>query len=85
MLHLAYVAGLRVSELVKFMLDDLGQPGLDTVRIMGKGRKERILPGGEETTEVIRDWLQVRPEVKGHHLFLNARGKADILQCGQLR
>ena len=76
MLHLAYMAGLRVSELVNIMLDDLGQPGLDTVRIMGKGRRERILPLWGVTTHLIRDWLQVRPEVKGHHLFLNARGKA---------
>ena len=66
---------LRVSKLVNIMLDDLGQPGLDTVRIMGKGRRERILPLWKQTTEVIRDWLQVRPEVKDQHLFLNARGK----------
>ena len=74
MLHLAYAAGLRVSELVNIMLDDLTQPGLDTVRIMGKGRKQRILPLWKETTHTIRDWLQVRPEVKDQHLFLNARG-----------
>ncbi|MXY34449.1 MAG: tyrosine-type recombinase/integrase, partial [Boseongicola sp. SB0664_bin_43] len=76
MLHLAYAAGLRASELVGVVLEDLGQPGLDTVRIMGKGRKERVLPLWKETTQVIRDWLQVRPEVADRHLFLNARGKA---------
>ena len=74
MLHLAYAAGLRVSELVGVRLEDLGQPRLDTVRIMGKGRKERVLPLWKQTTVAIRDWLQVRPEVADHHLFLNARG-----------
>ena len=76
MLHLVYAAGLRVSELVGVMLEDLGHPGLDTLRIMGKGRKERGLPLWKETTEVIRDWLKVRPEVADHHLFLNSRGQA---------
>ena len=76
MLHLVYAAGLRVSELVGVMLEDLGHPGLDTLRIMGKGRKERGLPLWKETTEVIRDWLKVRPEVSDHHLFLNSRGQA---------
>ena len=76
MLHLVYAAGLRVSELVGVTLEDLGHPGLDTLRIMGKGRKERGLPLWKETTEVIRDWLKVRPEVADHHLFLNSRGQA---------
>ncbi len=76
MLHLAYAAGLRVSELVGVMLEDLGQPGVDTVRIMGKGRRERVLPLWRETTETIRDWLHVRPKVADHHVFLNARGNA---------
>ena len=76
MLHLVYAAGLRVSELVGVMLEDLGHPGLDTLRIMGKGRKERGLPLWKETTEVIRHWLKVRPDVADHHLFLNSRGQA---------
>ncbi len=76
MLHLAYAAGLRVSELIRVMLEDLKQPELDQVRIMGKGRKERILPLWKQTTQVIRDWLSVRPAAADHHLFLNARGKA---------
>ena len=75
MLHLGYAAGLRVSELVGVTLEDLGRPCLDTVRIMGKGRRERILPLWKETTRAIRDWIRVRPEVEEPHLFLNARGK----------
>lgn len=76
MLFLAYTAGLRVSELVGVTLENFSKPGLDTVRIMGKGRRERILPLWKETTQAIRSWIQVRPEVADPYLFLNARGKA---------
>ena len=75
MLHLTYAAGLRVSELIGLMCADLARPHLDTVRVTGKGRRERVLPLWQETRSALRDWLAVRP-VTGHdHLFLNARGK----------
>ena len=76
MLFLAYSAGLRVSELVNVTQEDIKQPDLDTVRITGKGRKERILPLWKEAAKAIRDWLHVRPKGVDPHLFLNARGKA---------
>ena len=44
MLHLTYAAGLRVSELIGLMCEDLARPHLDTVRVTGKGRRERVLP-----------------------------------------
>ncbi len=76
MLHLAYTAGLRASELVGLACDDLRQPHLDTVRLTGKGRRERELPLWKETRSVLRDWLAVRPDSTDRHLFLNARGAA---------
>ena len=76
MLHLGYAAGLRVSELISVMVADLGYPHLDTVRVTGKGRRQRILPLWKETRTVIRDWLAVRPACRSDHLFLNARGGA---------
>ena len=74
MLHLAYAAALRVSELTGLRLDSLGQPDIDTVRVMGKGRRERILPLWRETRSTLVDWLNIRPSVEDNHLFLNARG-----------
>ena len=44
MLHLAYAGGLRVSELVTLQLRDFPDRFLSTVHIMGKGRRERVLP-----------------------------------------
>ena len=72
MLCLTYNAGLRVSELVGLALDDLKMPALDEVHIIGKGRRERILPLWKETRQALRDWLAVRPESADRHLFLNA-------------
>ena len=74
MLCLTYNAGLRVSELVGLALDDLKMPALDEVHIIGKGRRERILPLWKETRSALRDWLALRPKSADRHLFLNAMG-----------
>ena len=76
MLHLAYACGLRVSELTGIQLDDINQPTADTVHVLGKGRRERVLPMWKETQAVLRDWLRVRPAGDEQALFLNARGEA---------
>ena len=72
MLCLAYTAGLRISELVGLALDDLQAPGLDRIRILGKGRRGRVLPLWKETRGALRTWLGVRPDSPDRHLFLNA-------------
>ena len=74
MLHLAYAAGLRVSELVELKRKDLGLH-LETIHVMGKGRRERVLPLWKETQVALEEWLAVRPESRAGHLFLNARGE----------
>ena len=76
MLHLCYAAGLRVSELTGLTLDSLSGPRLETVRILGKGRRERELLLWKETKTVLNEWLDVRPPVNNRYLFLNARGRA---------
>ena len=75
MLCLAYNAGLRVSELVGLGLDDVRMPQLDEIRVMGKGRRARVLPLWKETGRALRAWLSIRPEVPDRHLFLNAMGR----------
>jgi integrase/recombinase XerD len=72
MLHLAYAGGLRVSELVGLQLDDLTLSPQPMVHVMGKGRRERVLPLWKETAVTLRDWLRVRGEPKSTALFLNA-------------
>jgi integrase/recombinase XerD len=76
MLHLAFAAGMRVSELVGLRLDQIDCEGLATVHIVGKGRRERILPLWKETAVAVRAWQKVRPASTAPELFLNARGQA---------
>jgi site-specific recombinase XerD len=76
MLHLAYAAGLRVSELVGLYLQDLELRAPATIRVQGKGRRERVLPLWKETTAALRAWLAVRDRALGPELFLNSRGQS---------
>jgi site-specific recombinase XerD len=76
MLHLAFAAGMRVSELVGLRLDQIDRQSLATVHIIGKGRRERILPLWKETAVAVKAWQKVRPASTAPELFLNARGQA---------
>jgi integrase/recombinase XerD len=76
MLHLAYACGLRVSELTGLQLGDVSQPAVDEIHVLGKGRRERVLPLWKETQIVLRDWLRIRPSAEDQAVFLNARGEA---------
>jgi len=75
MLHLAFAAGLRVSELVGLRLDQIDRPSLSTVHIVGKGRHERVLPLWKQTAAAVKAWLHVRPACNAIELFLNARSQ----------
>ena len=75
MLHLGYSAGLRASELVSLTLDRFQQPDLETVHVLGKGRRERVLPLWKETQVALKSWLDIRPRTGSDRVFLNARGE----------
>jgi integrase/recombinase XerC len=55
-LELFYASGLRLSELVGLDLEDVNLSGR-VVRVLGKGRKERIVPFNKTTAEALRAWL----------------------------
>lgn len=59
MLHLA-AAGMRVSELVGLRLNQIDRQTMASVHIMGKGRRERVLPLWKETAAAVKAWLNVR-------------------------
>ena len=75
MLHLAFAAGLRVSELVGLRLDQLHLAPQPAIHVMGKGRRERILPLWRETATALRAWLAVRDDARDPALFLGAGGQ----------
>jgi integrase/recombinase XerC len=72
MLELLYASGLRVSELTGLDLDRLDREER-TVRVVGKGRQERIVPYGEPAARALGAWLARRGPAPGP-LFTNARG-----------
>jgi integrase/recombinase XerD len=76
MLHLAFAAGLRVSELIGLRLDQIEQGTAPCVHVMGKGRRERILPLWKETATAIAVWLKARAPHRDPELFLSATGRA---------
>ena len=59
MMETLYSSGLRLSELVGLDLDSVDSKD-HTVRVIGKGRKERIVPVGRKALEAIGLWLQQR-------------------------
>lgn len=74
MLHLAFAAGLRASELVGLRLDDFVLQPQPAVRVRGKGRRERVLPLWKLTAKALRAWLALRGDAACPELFVNARG-----------
>jgi site-specific recombinase XerC len=58
MLHLAVCPGLRVSELTGLKLDDIDLLSM-SIRVLGKGRRERTLPLWKTTAAALRAWLAV--------------------------
>jgi integrase/recombinase XerC len=55
-LELLYATGIRVGELCGLRLDDVDL-GADTVRVLGKGAKQRVVPFGEPARAALLDYL----------------------------
>jgi integrase/recombinase XerD len=72
MSHLAVCAGLRVSELTNLKVDDIDL-SLMSIRILGKGRRERTLPLWKPTAAALRAWLAIRGKVAAPEVFINDR------------
>lgn len=68
-----YSTGMRISELVGLKLQDIDFIS-GIVKVMGKGRKERIIPIGDTAMRAIRSYLEKRQR-QSSGLFLNKNGK----------
>jgi len=76
MLHLCFACGLRVSELVGLPLAHVSLHRAPSIRVHGKGRKERSLPLWKETATDLRAWLAIRGPARVPELFVNVEGAA---------
>ena len=86
MLELLYSSGARVSELIGINVNDLSSIDtsdgkVTTLKLRGKGSKERIVPLGSFATKAVENYLvRVRPDLASKSskvtsaLFLNSRG-----------
>ncbi|MFK0573399.1 site-specific tyrosine recombinase XerD [Endozoicomonas sp.] len=67
MLEILYACGLRISELVNLNLDNINlRQGV--IRVVGKGRKERLVPMGQSAIDWLEQYLkQARGELLNNH------------------
>jgi len=68
-----YSTGIRISELVELDIPDIDFIG-GIIKVMGKGKKERIVPIGEQAIAAIRVYLDKRKK-QADTLFLNKSGQ----------
>lgn len=78
MVEMLYASGARVSEVCGLNLKDIDYER-STIRVIGKGGKERVIPIGRPAVAALEKWLKVRPQLanekSGDAVFLGARGK----------
>ena len=77
-IELLYSSGLRVSELVNLKINDVKNDG--SLRVIGKGRKERLLPMTNQAYKIISLWLKSNraeflKDNDNQFIFLGVRGK----------
>lgn len=78
LLELLYATGIRVSECISIEMEDIDFQ-YSIIRVMGKGRKERIVPFGQYAHEALTKYKdEVRPKLmkkeKHQRFFVNMRG-----------
>jgi integrase/recombinase XerC len=86
-LELLYSSGLRLSELTGLNLGDIDVADA-TVRVTGKGNKERMLPVGRLALESLRSWFKVRANLADateQSVFVSSRGRRISTRSVQAR
>ena len=66
-LELFYATGLRISELVKIKIANIQVEGC-TIKVLGKGNKERIVVFGKTTSDILQEYLRLRSEFEKFNL-----------------
>jgi Site-specific recombinase XerD len=74
-LELLYSSGIRVSELTGINLSDMSLEN-STVKVLGKGGRERIVPLGSKAVDAVGQYMDKRHKLspKENSLFVNSRG-----------
>jgi integrase/recombinase XerC len=86
-LELFYSSGLRLAELIGLDLIDIDLADR-VVRVLGKGRKERVVPVGRHAVKAIAAWLERRAELAANDeqaLFVSRKGRRLAARTVQAR
>jgi len=67
-----YSTGIRVSELVGLNVDDVDFFG-NIIKVMGKGKKERMVPIGDQALKILKEYLDSR-KIDNKFIFVNKGG-----------
>lgn len=70
-----YNTGARVSEVTGLQVADVEFDRSRSIRLHGKGRKERVIPIWKATARQLREWLQVQGATANSPVFPNRRGR----------
>jgi site-specific recombinase XerD len=78
-LTVLYDSGVRVSELISLKMSDIRMNGTTTLRIIGKGRKQRLVPISSATASIIKAYYKahnIDASNSARNLFVNSREEA---------
>ena len=76
-LELFYSTGMRLSELANLDLSSVDFQG-EVVRVLGKGKKERIIPVGKEALLVLKNYLLKRATIRLNLRKIITKGSSDM-------
>jgi integrase/recombinase XerC len=66
LLELFYSTGVRLSELVNLKMSDIDWWN-DTIKVVGKGQKQRVIPFGRKAKNALKQYLEFREKIVAEH------------------
>jgi len=75
-LELFYASGIRLSELIEITINSLDQHN-NTIKVIGKRNKERIIPITKSVNTTLNQYLQLRKEIKPNKKFVFLTKKGE--------
>jgi site-specific recombinase XerD len=73
LLNLMFNTGARVSEIIGVRVADVVLGPTSSIRLHGKGRKQRSLPLWKTSAKAVRDWLYLNPQLRDEAPLLPRR------------
>jgi site-specific recombinase XerD len=85
MLTLMFNTGARVSEIVGVRVSDVVLGPISSIRLHGKGRKQRTLPVWKSTAQAVREWLQLNLQLRADAPLLPTRDGRTMTRANVTR